>query len=120
MWLVPILINVDTVTGDVDIGSYCHVFSVTVDGVLDCQLDLLDPDTITVTDYHNVLPLQQFNRTQHKAGNDSSACLPLQQSSGLSCHQFLNSSSNTQTPTNELSRSPFSIMISVFSIMLSR
>jgi hypothetical protein len=60
-----------------------------IDGVLDWQLDLLDLDTITVTAYHNVHPLQQFSRTQHKAGNGSSACVPLQQSSGIPCHQFI-------------------------------
>jgi hypothetical protein len=62
-------------------------------------LDLLDPDTITVTEYHNVHPLQQFSRTQHKAGNGSSACVPRQQSSGIPCHQFLTSSPKT-TPLN--------------------
>jgi hypothetical protein len=72
---------------------------VTVDGVLDWQLDLLDPDTITLTAYHNVHPLQQFSRTQHKAGNGSSACVPLQQSSGIPCHRFLTSSPKT-TPLN--------------------
>jgi hypothetical protein len=57
--------------------------------VLDWQLDLLDPDTITVTEYHNVHPLQQFRRTQHKAGNGFSACVSLQHSSGIPCHQFI-------------------------------
>jgi hypothetical protein len=65
---------------------------VTVDGVLDCQLDLLYPDTITVTDYHNVLPLQHSRGTQHKAGNGSSACVPIQRSSGIPCHQFTTAS----------------------------
>jgi hypothetical protein len=39
--------------------------------------------------YHNVHPLQHLSRTRHKAGNGSSACVPLQHSSLLSCHQFL-------------------------------
>jgi hypothetical protein len=73
---------------------YCHAL-VTVDGVLDWQLDLLDPDTITVTAYHNVHSSQQFSRTQHKAGNGSSACVPLQHSSGIPCHQFLTSPPKT-------------------------
>jgi hypothetical protein len=55
---------------------------------------------IVVTAYYNVHPLQQFSRTQHKAGNGSSACVPLQHSSGIPCHHFLTSSPKTQTPTN--------------------
>jgi hypothetical protein len=43
-------------SGEFYFDSYCQIFGVTVDGVLDCQLDLLDPDTITVTEYHIVLP----------------------------------------------------------------
>jgi hypothetical protein len=48
--------------------------------------------TITVTAYHNVLPLQHSSGTQQKAGNGSSACVPLQHSSGIPCHQFITAS----------------------------
>jgi hypothetical protein len=83
---------------------------VTVDGVLDWQLDLLDPNTITVTEYHDVHPFQQFIRTQHKAGNGSSACVPLQHSSGFPCHQFLTSSPKT-IPNSKLFNSTATLWI---------
>jgi hypothetical protein len=68
--------------------TYCHAFSDRRRGIglptgfigLQC--------TITVTEYHNVLPLQHSSRTEHKAGNGSSACVPIQHSSGIPCHQF--------------------------------
>jgi hypothetical protein len=82
--------------------KYCHAFECDRRRGIGLSTGFIGLQcAITVTAYHNVHPLQYFSRTQHKAGNGSSACVPLQHASGIPCHQFLNSSSKTQTPTNE-------------------
>jgi hypothetical protein len=56
---------------------------------LDCQLDLLGLSTITVTVYHSAHTLQHYSRPQHKAGNGSSASVPMQPLCWVSCQHYL-------------------------------